>query len=269
MSSAKSIQVKIEELKTDWFVRTGLNQDHVLHLAELIEAGTQLPPILVTSDMLVVDGRHRIEAYALNDYTSIQAMLVDSRDKVSLIAEAYLANIGGALPPTPADTEHTIKLLVGSGVSMKKIAELISLPPEITRRYVNSVKAKESRQRMAQAVDAVVHGGATVDEAADQFRVKPSALQEQLSGGRRNGNRSARGVPDIHKQLTSQNKSIGQKLKHMVDAAERLHADGDATTAEVLDLMDHVVLGLQRSLSTHVDRRMRFRAANNPSVRDT
>lgn len=144
-----AIEVDLRNLKTDWFVRTGLNEDHVLHLAELIEAGTELPPISITSDMLVVDGRHRIEAYKLNSLDKIKATLVEVRDKTSLIAEAYRANIGGALPPTPADTEHTIKLLVGSGASMKKIATLLGLPPSITRRYV---RLGEGERRSSEAV---------------------------------------------------------------------------------------------------------------------
>ena len=254
-----AIEVDLRNLKTDWFVRTGLNEDHVLHLAELIEAGTELPPISITSDMLVVDGRHRIEAYKLNSLDQIKAPLVEVRDKTSLIAEAYRANIGGALPPTPADTEHTIKLLVGSGASMKKIATLLGLPPSITRRYVGSVKAKAARRRLSEAVSAVVSQNATVEEAARLFGVNPATLQERLGG--KHGDKGRLGISELNQALTRHNKSAGQKLRSIVESAIRLYEDGDATAKEVLDLIKRVDAGLRSSLETNADKNTRFRSA--------
>ncbi|HOR57431.1 MAG TPA: ParB N-terminal domain-containing protein [bacterium] len=256
----KVIEVDLRDLRVGWFVRTGLNEDHVLHLAELIEAGTELPPINITSDMLVVDGRHRIEAYKLNGLDKTKAVLVEVRDKTSLIAEAYRANIGGSLPPTPADTEHTIKLLVGSGASMKKIATLLGLPPSITRRYVGSVKAKDARRRLSEAVSAVVSQNATVEEAARLFGVNPATLQERL-GGKQHGDKGRLGISELNQALTRHNKSAGQKLRSIVESAIRLYEDGDATSKEVLDLIKRVDAGLRSSLETNADKNTRFRSA--------
>ncbi|HNS34400.1 MAG TPA: ParB N-terminal domain-containing protein [bacterium] len=104
------VSVLISDLNKNLFVRQELDQNHVLYLAELIEAGVVLNPIEITPDMAVIDGRHRIEAAELNSQVEIKARIVSISDESELVARAYRANVGGALPPTQEDTEHTVLL---------------------------------------------------------------------------------------------------------------------------------------------------------------
>jgi hypothetical protein len=67
--SRRTISVRIEDLQMNLFVRWQLNEEHALYLAELIENGVLLPPIKITPDMVVIDGRHRIEAHILLNRT--------------------------------------------------------------------------------------------------------------------------------------------------------------------------------------------------------
>ena len=176
------VSVLISDLNKNLFVRQELDQNHVLYLAELIEAGVVLNPIEITPDMAVIDGRHRIEAAELNSQVEIKARIVSISDESELVARAYRANVGGALPPTQEDTEHTVLLLLDRGVANKRIGELLGLPASLARKYVNEVQFKLKRQHLQRAVLAVTEGGLTVAKAAEQYAVEPAQLKEALSG---------------------------------------------------------------------------------------
>ena len=79
MSSRGRVEtVALKDLKLNLFVRQALNQDHALFLGELLENGVNLPPIRITRKREVIDGRHRIEAYELNNRTEIEAEIVSA-----------------------------------------------------------------------------------------------------------------------------------------------------------------------------------------------
>src|SRR6185295_7795657 len=98
------------------------------------------PAIKITNDNIVVDGRHRIEAHELNNLADIRCEVIEAGDETALIVMAYKENVGGSLPPTPDDTEHTVMLLLEHGEAMKDIATLLRLPPGMARKYVTQVK---------------------------------------------------------------------------------------------------------------------------------
>ena len=74
----KKDMMAIKDLQVNLFVRKVLNQDHVLYLGQLVEGGVNLPPIKINQDLVVIDGRHRIEAYELLGRTQIEAVMVDT-----------------------------------------------------------------------------------------------------------------------------------------------------------------------------------------------
>ena len=131
--SKKIFTVKISELQINTYVRKEINQDHALMLALLLENKVKLPPIQVTSALIVIDGRHRIEAHQINNLAEIEVELVDIRDENELIAAAYRANMGGSLPPTPQDTEHTVRTLLDRGMPKKDIPDSLGLPVNMVR----------------------------------------------------------------------------------------------------------------------------------------
>lgn len=126
---------------------------------------------------VVVEGRHRKEAYELNNVAEIKVKVLEFDDEAEMIAYAYKANTGGSLPPTPQDTEHTIMLLLEHGETMKRIGELLGLPAGMARKYISSVKSKTSRQKLMKAAAAVTDGGLTVAKAAEQYEVDADALR--------------------------------------------------------------------------------------------
>ncbi len=264
MKRTKTETVAIKDLQINLFVRQALNEDRALQFAEFIHNGGKLPPIKITSERVVIDGRHRIEAYMLDYRTEIEAEVVDIGDEIELIVQAYKANVGGSLPPTQADTEHTIMMLLERGEAKKRIAELLGLPAGMARRDVSEGQSKASRTKLQRAAAAITDGGLTVAKAAEQYDVDPDKLKEVLSGRRR---KHKHGVAEVQRGLTKTYKSLGSKNAALMRSLFEKHEDGDVTERQVRDIFSHIE-GLQkksaRSLS---DWKKRFDAANGKTAK--
>ncbi len=258
--TTKTKLVQLADLKTNLFVRKEIDQDRVLYFAELIENGQTLPPIKITRDNRVVDGRHRIEAHVLNDLKGIRVEVVDIDDEIELIAEAYKANVGGALPPTPQDTEHTVMLLLERGESKKRIGELLGFPPGMARRYVNDTQSKMSRAKLLRAAGAVTDGGLTVAKAAEQYEVDIEKLKETLSGHRK---KHKRGIVEIQRGLTTTYKSNGLKNAALIRSLLEKYEDGDVTERQVREIFEHIDSLQKRAIRSFGDWKKRFDALNS------
>ncbi|MBS3903160.1 MAG: hypothetical protein KGZ30_02155 [Anaplasmataceae bacterium] len=251
----KTRMMLISDLETNLFVRDSLDQDHALMLAELYEAGIELPPIQVAKGKIVVDGRHRIEARQLALKKDIEVEDIDLVDETEIIAAAYRANVGGSLPPKRQDTEHTICLLLQRGQSQKSIAELLSVPPSLARRYVKEVQSRMSRAKLQRAASSVTDGGMTVAKAAETHGVDSAKLKEILSGRRR---KKTWGVAEIKAQLSLSYKSNGLKTAAAVRKLIEKFEDGDVTARQVADMLDHVEKLQRKAARAIADWRKRF-----------
>ncbi|HNW09057.1 MAG TPA: ParB N-terminal domain-containing protein [bacterium] len=249
------VSVLISDLNKNLFVRQELDQNHVLYLAELIEAGVVLNPIEITPDMAVIDGRHRIEAAELNSQVEIKARIVSISDESELVARAYRANVGGALPPTQEDTEHTVLLLLDRGVAKKRIGELLGLPASLARKYVNEVQFKLKRQRLQRAVLAVTEGGLTVAKAAEQYAVEPAQLKEALSGKKKKW-----GISEIKLALSNQYRASSKRNSSICKKMIEKFEDGDVTAKQAMSIFNHLEHLQRRSARLVADWKKRFEA---------
>ena len=256
--------VKLPELEMNLFVRKELNQDHALYLADLVENGVEFKDLIEVTDRnglmnIIVEGRHRKEAFELNGVTSVKVKVLEFEDEAEMIAYAYKANTGGSLPPTPQDTEHTIMLLLQRGEAMKRIGELLGLPAGMARKYIGSVKSKASRQQLMKAANAVTDGGLTVAKAAEQYEVEPEKLKEIISGHKR---KHKLGVPEIQRGLTQTHKSLSQKNASLIRSLIEKYEDGDVTERQVREIFDHLDQLQKRANRNIGDWKKRFEAAN-------
>src|SRR4029077_10348078 len=113
--------VKLKDIKSNFFVRKGINQDHVLMLAELYEAAMlehkgdmvaaskAVTAIQLTDEHDLIDGRHRKEAMELAQITEAYVEVKSGMTSSELVVAAAKANYGGALPPTREDMIYTIE----------------------------------------------------------------------------------------------------------------------------------------------------------------
>ena len=229
--------VKIKDLKMNLFVRKSLDQEHAIQLGMLMEHGETLPDIQVTPDMVVIDGRHRVEAHLLNKLDEIWVEIVKVGSENELIALAYKANTGGSLPPRKEDTEHTVGLLLERGETIKNIAELLGLPPSLTRRYTSEVKSRMARAKLQRAADSVTEDNLPVVKAAEEHGVELEKLREVLTGHRR---KNKRGFTEYMRTIGASFKSLSLKNAQFLRKLQNMLEDGDVSPKQIKDLFEHI-----------------------------
>ncbi|HLD70428.1 MAG TPA: ParB N-terminal domain-containing protein [Negativicutes bacterium] len=253
--SKKIFTVKISELQINTYVRKEINQDHALMLALLLENKVKLPPIQVTSALIVIDGRHRIEAHQINNLAEIEVELVDIKDENELISAAYRANMGGSLPPTPQDTEHTVRTLLDRGMPKKDIPDSLGLPVNMVRSYINKIASKVKRQNLQKAEYAVIEKNVTRAQAAEEFGVDEQDLKRYMQEGRK---KKKSGLSDIERNIQHLHQSLSNQTTRTFKRLSTLFEDGDASAKDVQNFLDMVESRLQAMTRLNKDRRTRF-----------
>ena len=258
MKVKRTETVKLADIKVNMFVRKELDADRVLFLAGLIQNGVKMNEnIKVTEDHTVIDGRHRKEAYELLDMTEVKVDICFVKDETDLIAEAYKSNTGSSKPPTIADTEHTIMLLLERNETMKRIGELLGLPAGMARKYAGEVKSRMNRAKLQRAAASVTEGGLTTAQAAERHEVDEKNLKEILSGNRK---KHKHGIDGLQGKLTSDYRSIssqnGATLRRILEKYE----DGDVTAKQVEEVIAHTESLQKKLVRATADWRERFEA---------
>lgn len=251
---SRTVIRKVEDLVVNCYVRRELNQEHAIHLGELIEEGVRLPPILITKGNVVVDGRHRIQGYELNGIKTVKCQIVQVSDEIELISCSYRANTDGSLLPRKADTEHTVAMLLEKSVPMKDIGELLGLPPGLARRYCQGVKSRANRAKMQRARDDVAEG-MSVPKAAEKHGVNPDKLREHVSGRRRRKTPTS----DITAGLTATFRSLSQRNAAICRRVMTQFEDGDISEAQATVIFDKLERLLKQSTRSVTDWRNRFK----------
>jgi hypothetical protein len=255
--------VKLADITANLFVRKELDQPWAIHLGELIEAGTEMKdPMEVVKDgdvYQLVEGRHRREGYDLAGVFEVKVKVLEFDNEVEMITYAYRANTGGKKPPTPADTEHTIMLLIDKGESMKAIGEGMGLPASITRKYVNEVKSRMARAQLQRAATAVTDGGLNIKQASEQYEVDQEKLKEVLSGRKA---KHKHGVAEVQRTITSLHKSLSLKNGKLLKKVIEKYEDGDVTEKQVREIFRHVEDIQKKATRVTADYKRRFDAAN-------
>lgn len=233
MSKKRTI-VPIKDLDLSIFVRVKLNPDRVEYLAGLKVDGVELPPIGITPDMKVIYGRHRIGAYEFLDLKEIEAEVIEVEDEAELITIAYKENVGGALPPTQEDTEHTIEMLMDRKIPKKQIGAMLGLPPGLARTYLKNVQARITTKRLQAAATAIAKRDYTVARAAEEYSVDLERLKDFISGTRRKTSE----FTDTKRRLISKNRSHSNILTALCKKLHERYEDGEFSRIQIDELFD-------------------------------
>jgi len=259
----KIVTLPINEIKETFFVRKELSEDRVLQLAMLYEAGTELPPLRVadgTNELIF--GRHRRAALELLNRSEARCEIVKPESRAEMIVMAIEENVGGPLPLTRADIEHSIKLLLAEKTPRTQIVKMVTCwPPAVTRRYLNNVQAAMGKEKMLKAVTAVVDGGLNVPQAAEQFSVDSEDLRQELSGEKKR--RKKFGLSELKSGLTSQFKSNSLKSAALVKRLLEGYEDGEVAETQVHEVLSHISHLNRRAQRSHQDWVNRFEALAN------
>lgn len=169
--------IKVANIKTTIYVRRHLDEDHVLELADLYLHGAKIDPIIVNVNMELIEGRHRLEALRLNDAIETPCLISTTTNMREMIYDAVRENIKGKLPPTIADLQHSIELLMQNGATLKEIRDSFPLPQSLITKYIKSIQSNRARTLVGKAVDLVTVKGYTIPKAAAELGVPEDDLK--------------------------------------------------------------------------------------------
>lgn len=266
--------ITLSELKTQWFVRKQLNQDHVLMLAELYEASfadakdevaasKALPAILVTEAdegvYELVDGRHRKEAMELAGLKQARAEVVTGLSPTELIALAAKANVGGSLPPSREDIQFTVEQMLSRlGMKVTEVKRALDwLPISVLNKYLRNAQRSIADKRLKLALQAVASGQA-LKEAAKAYDVAEEVLSEAIAGKK---SKSKAGLGQINSALTNQFRSHGTVTGRIMNKVLEDYRNGEISKVAAEDAIAHAENLVNKLLLRAADWRNRLRAA--------
>lgn len=234
---SKSLSIPIASIENRFDVRTHLDEDTILNLADLYKSGTRLPPIEVVQfedgTYAYVDGRHRAAARASLGWTDVPAIVNPSngKDTVPLFAKALQANYGGSKPPTRQDIYHTVQRMVEAGAGKSEIAKaLFFMPRTMVDRVVTGALSNAKATKVAKALERVTKGD-SIEVAAKAAGVEASAVSEAITGKKRRfaggGEASilAEHKSHITRCLRAANSSISQRFLELLKQIEAGEVD--------------------------------------------
>jgi hypothetical protein len=249
-------EVALSSVQLTFFVRKKLDEDRVVQLALLMSNGVVMPPIRLTEDLVLIDGRHRYEAALLAEHKTIAAVIEPAQDKTALIVEAFCANVGGSLPPTRADIMHTIQLLLNNGLAHGKVVDALPFPKVVARRYVADAMSKIYDARVNAALASMRERGLSLEEAAKQYRVKQELLEEKM----RNVKRRI-GASGYKGNLTNRFRSFSRLNALQLQRLMKDFDEGLVTADFVYETLEHVRSLHQQAQHSFEAWEKRFQAA--------
>lgn len=225
----RTIDVALKDIKQTVFVRQKLSDDRVMYFAELYDEGKPVPPIELTPDYQVVDGRNRIAGADLAKMKTIPAIILDTPlTKTDIIWQAVEANKEGPEPFKPVDMEVIIRQLLQEGVGRTQIEHKLALhssfPGSLVRRFVANVRLKLNAELVVKAKNAVLNDGMTVPIAAKKYGIEDSKLREALGDKRK----KAPNIVQLEGNLSRSFHAFGVSIERgIMSKVKDLYEDGE------------------------------------------
>lgn len=255
--------VLLTAIKVVFFVRARLDEDRVLFFMRLYEAGHTVEPIIVnkkTNELL--DGRHRIEALKRLGRKHVEVMWKTVKNREEAVIFAFSANVGGPKPPTLADFNHTISLLLQDGVPASRIIENLSkstgAPLKLYRRYVKDVQSQIAKACLSKAALAIADEDLTVNQAAKKFDVDETQLRNKLRGTKKKTD--SLGLDALKGGISKRFQSFAAANGRFLGSLAESHRDGDIGNEAVREALLHFGKRLNDQNHTYREWLKRFTA---------
>ena len=129
---AKTVTVKVTELVLDWslYPRHAVDGFQIGRLAEAIEAGEDLPPMMVDEKSLrIVDGFHRYHAFVRAKVEEVAVEMHRFRSEADVFMHAVTLNARHGVPLAPQDQARVLLLGQRLEITREKLAEALAIRP--------------------------------------------------------------------------------------------------------------------------------------------
>lgn len=236
--------VNFAEICITVYVRTQLTEERMRFFADLYtsSASSTIPPIVVTSDNKLVDGRHRMAALKFLGEDGCVCDIVDCKDNFDLTIAAMKANVGGSKELTVADIRQSIMRLLEEGNSQRKIIAQLPFPKECSRKWTKESFTMRKQQKTTLAVREVLAKQSTVAEAAHRYHLQVRVIQNAVT---RSEKKEAEGelsnVGAVKGHLTSRYYHLSRSMGNYIKKLMERYSAGDFTESQIRDIMAHVL----------------------------
>ena len=232
----------LADIATRFFVRAqvNVNNEHVLLLKRLYETGAKVPPILVTDDNVMIDGRHRMAALEMLGRTETLCEVVNVESRADAIAMALAANAGGSLPASNNDINHVIRLLLEQRKSTGDVKE---------------VKKNEGEVRLKRAVAALRNDDITIGEAAEKYGVEVSSIRNRIKAPETS---NVSNISHVIGGISLRALSFSASMREIARKAIKQREEGLVDDAYVLAILDEMDRYIKLMAQANTERRARM-----------
>ena len=140
----------------------------------------QLPPIVITKDMILIDGYHRLLAHRLEGRTEIEAEIMDIPREQVLI-ESVRRNSKHGLQLSLKEKKRLVRQLYRKGTMTRQedLAQLFSVSQPTISNWVSDYLYNERKARREDAWE-LFHEGGTQAEIAEELGVSQQTVSRDL-----------------------------------------------------------------------------------------
>jgi len=173
------MKVEIDKVKfnREWYPRFEADNATVNQYRECLD---RLPPILVTKDLVLVDGYHRLLAHKLEGKTEIEVTFFESDKPIDIILEAIRLNsLHGKQLSQKEKKANCLKLWEQGLTDIEKHTSLFSVDDSTIMRWTED-KRKEAKEKEAQEVLELYLQCFTQREIAEQLKIDQKTVDNIL-----------------------------------------------------------------------------------------
>lgn len=256
-SEAKTFLLK--QLREAFYVRQSLDEERIEYFVSLFRAKAELPPIEITHDFAIIDGRHRYAAAKHLGLKSIKATVVREKDPIKLISRAFNANVGGPLQPTREDLMLAIGQMIKEKATRERILTGFNMPKEMVAAVYHSVRLRLDQEKLQRAVDEVSRGKVNATQAAKKHGVKLPNLQAAIRGRKKKTEKNEPGNQRrlVNDRCTRFRIGMVHQLRHLTDQCR----DGVVPWATGDSVVQYTGAKLKQMVTLWENQEARFNAA--------
>ena len=115
------------------YPRNNVDATHVRHLVQALEAGSELPPVVIDKKTKrVVDGFHRVKAHLKygGDDAEIEVIEKNYKDDATLFTDSMRYNAAHGVKLDSCDRTHCLIVAETLGLTMDTVAGVLNIPIE-------------------------------------------------------------------------------------------------------------------------------------------
>jgi len=173
------LKVPIDEIKfdRDLYPRFQADNETVNQYRLAIDS---LPPLLVTKDLVLVDGYHRLLAYRLEGVKEVEVEILETDDPKEILLEAVRRNSTHGRQLSIAEKRENAKKLWSLGLrDVDKLASILSVSTRTIQRWTRELREREDEELNRQILDLYLQCN-SFREIAKELNMSHMAVRNRL-----------------------------------------------------------------------------------------